>query len=56
MRKKDLEKVWRQLDGACEALERLKENNIDTGQVDFFAVVNLKNSVEEMIEQKTRKK
>jgi hypothetical protein len=56
MKKRDLEKIWRQLDGACEALEKLEENGIDTGNVDFSAVVSLKEKIEELIEQKTRKK
>ena len=54
LRKKQLEKIWKQLDGACEALERLAENGIET-DIDFSAVVYLKNEVEEMIEKKTRK-
>lgn len=60
--KKQLEKIWKQLDGACEALERLSE--YEDGQkilehhknhVDFSAMVSLKNEVEELAEQKSRK-
>ena len=54
LRKKQLEKIWKQLDGACEALERLAENGIET-DIDFSAVVSLKTEVEEMIEKKSRK-
>ncbi|AHJ87191.1 hypothetical protein BCP8-2_153 [Bacillus phage BCP8-2] len=28
-----LQVVWEQLDGACEAVERLQENGISTGMV-----------------------
>ena len=55
MRKKQLERIWKQLDGMCEALEQLQENDIDTHGIDFSAVVLLKNDVEEMIEKKSRK-
>lgn len=55
MRKRELEKVWRQLDQACEALERLSEHNIPIGLVQFDDVVSLKNKVEVLIESKTRK-
>lgn len=52
--KKQLVKIWKQLDNATEALERLGEDGIETG-IDFSAVVSLKNDVEELIDQKTRK-
>ena len=55
MRKKELEKIWKQLDGACEAIEKLQENGIDTEFVIFSDVVSLKEKVEIMIESKTRK-
>lgn len=55
MRKIQLLRIWKQLDGACEALERLEENGIETS-IDFSAVVSLKNEVEEMIHAKSRKK
>lgn len=53
MRKRELEKIWKQLDGACEAIEKLENNGIEVN-VDFSAIVALKNKVEKMIEQKTR--
>jgi len=46
-----LQVVWEQLDGACEALERLQENGISTGMVDFSSVVALKNEVEELMQK-----
>jgi len=55
LKKAQLQKIWKQLDNACEALERLEENGVETG-VDFSAVVSLKNKVEEVIEKKSRKK
>jgi hypothetical protein len=63
LNKKQLEKIWKQLDGMCEALERLSE--YDNGnkllddfenKIDFSSVVMLKNEVEELIEKKSRKK
>ncbi|QJI52328.1 hypothetical protein [Psychrobacillus phage Perkons] len=55
MKKKELEKVWKQLDGMCEALERLEEGGIET-DIDFSAITGLKQTVEDLIEKKTRKK
>ena len=60
MKKPQLVKVWNQLDGACEALERLFEYEegrllLDDTNIDFSAIVSLKNSVEELIEKKSRK-
>ena len=62
LRKSQLEKIWKQLDGACEALERLNEYEDGRkllkeheGYIDFSAVVSLKNDVEEMIEGRKRK-
>ncbi|GGK22817.1 hypothetical protein GCM10010965_14660 [Caldalkalibacillus thermarum] len=55
MTKRELEKIWKQLDGACEAIEKLENNGIEVN-IDFTALVSLKNKVEEMIEQKTRSK
>ncbi|AFQ96455.1 hypothetical protein [Bacillus phage vB_BceM_Bc431v3] len=46
-----LQVVWEQLDGACEALERLQDNGISTGMVDFSSVVALKNEVEELMQK-----
>ncbi|WPF70140.1 hypothetical protein BCVP_CDS0112 [Bacillus phage BC-VP] len=45
-----LQVVWEQLDGACEAVERLQDNGISTGMVDFSSLVSLKNEVEELIQ------
>lgn len=45
-----LQVVWEQLDGACEAVERLQENGISTGMVDFSSLVSLKNEVEELMQ------
>lgn len=56
MRKIELVKIWNQLDKACEAIEKLEGNDIDTDGVDLSAMVILKNNVEEMIESRTRKK
>lgn len=62
MRKAQLVKVWKQLDSATEALERLAE--YDEGKelleeyenrIDFSALVMLKNDVEDLIEKKSRK-
>jgi hypothetical protein len=49
LEKEQLERIWEQLDGACEALERLAENGVETG-IDFSSVVSLKNEVEKMID------
>lgn len=61
MTKPQLTKVWKQLDGACEALERLFEYEegrllLDDSRIDFSAIVSLKNEVEELIEKRSRKK
>ncbi|AHN66634.1 hypothetical protein Bcp1_159 [Bacillus phage Bcp1] len=50
-----LQVVWEQLDGACEAVERLQENGISTGSVDFSSLVSLKNEVEELIQAQGKK-
>lgn len=50
-----LQVVWEQLDGACEAVERLQENGISTGMVDFSSLVSLKNEVEELIQAQGKK-
>lgn len=62
MRKKELEKIWNLLDGACEALERMTHDNetfklleAHENRIDFSAIVNLKNDVEELMEKKSRK-
>ena len=63
MKKPQLERIWKLLDGACEALEKLSYD--EEGQkllkghenrIDFSAIVGLKNDVEELIETKSRKK
>ena len=55
LKKAELVKVWKQLDGALEAIEKLEEHtNLNTKSVDFSAIVSLKNEVEGLIEQKTR--
>lgn len=46
--KDELQKIWNQLDGACEGLEKLMQEGVDTSDVDFSAIVILKNKVEEM--------
>jgi hypothetical protein len=63
MRKNHLIKVWKQLDQALEALERLSYDdqgqellNNHENRIDFSAIVNLKNDVEVLIESKTRSK
>lgn len=59
MRKKDLERIWKQLDGCCEALERLGEIGMleaHENRIDFSAIVILKNEVEELIIEKSRGK
>lgn len=55
MKKRELVKIWKQLDGACEAIEKLQENGIDTEFVVFSDVVSLKEQIEIMIEKKSRK-
>lgn len=55
MTKRELEKIWKQLDGACEAIEKLQENGVEVN-VDFSAIVSLKEEIEKMIEQKTRRR
>lgn len=62
MKKRDLEKIWKLLDGACDALERmghdsetLKLLEAHENRIDFSAIVMLKNDVEELIEKKSRK-
>lgn len=56
---KELRKLWRQLDGCCEALDRLSHH--EQGQellknhenrIDFSAIVNLKNDIELEIESR----
>lgn len=63
LKKAQLQKIWKQLDGACEALERLGE--YDDGEalleshenrIDFSAIISLRDGVEELIEAKSRKK
>jgi hypothetical protein len=63
MRKNELEKIWKLLDGACDALERMtydKETfkllEAHENRRDFSSIVMLKNDVEELINSKSRKK
>jgi hypothetical protein len=60
LKKSQLTKVSKQLDGALEALELLFEYEegrllIDNSKIDFSAIVGLKNSVDELGEKKSRK-
>jgi hypothetical protein len=60
MKKSQLTKVSKQLDGALEALELLSEYEegrllLDEAEIDFSAIVGLKNSVDELGEKKSRK-
>jgi hypothetical protein len=62
MKKAQLERIWKQLDGCCEALEKLSHDtdgsallHLHEKYIDFSAIVSLKNDVEEMIEKKSRK-
>lgn len=54
MRKQELVKRWKQLDKACEAVERLNENDTGNDGYLLMELVALKNKVEEIIETKTR--
>ena len=62
MNKPELMKIWKLLDGASDALERLSHD--DQGQellkkhesrIDFQALNGLKNDIEDLIEKKARK-
>jgi len=62
MNKPELVRLWKLLDGATDALERLSHD--DQGQellkahesrIDFSAINGLKNDLEELIEKKSRK-
>lgn len=58
LRKSQLQKIWKQLDGSLEAMERLGENDIDVFDeyhIDESAIVLLRDKVGELIESKTRK-
>ena len=60
LKKSQLTKASKQLDGALEALELLFEYEegrllLDDSKIDFSAIVGLKNSVDELSEKKTRK-
>ena len=60
LKKSQLTKISKQLDGALEALELLFEYEegrllIDDSKIDFSAIVGLKNNVDELSEKKTRK-
>jgi hypothetical protein len=60
MKKSQLTKVSKQLDGALEALDLLFQYEegaklMDDSKIDFSAIVGLKNSVDELSEKKSRK-
>lgn len=60
LKKSQLTKVSKQLDGALEALELLFEYEegrllLDESKIDFSAIVGLRNKVEELVEKKSRK-
>ena len=62
MKKSELEKIWKLLDGACDALDRMTYDeetlqllNEYRNYIDFSAIVDLKNEVEELMEKKSRK-
>lgn len=60
--KSNLELIWQQLDDACGSLDNAFDNigsmtnleNIkaDASQIDLSAIVDLKNQIEELIEEK----
>jgi hypothetical protein len=54
MKKRELEKVWKQLDGCCEAIEKLAYADIDVDYALFGDIVSLKNQIEELIVAKSR--
>lgn len=54
MKKAQLEKMWKKLDGALDALEMLAENGFDTDGIDESAISSLMNEVAEKIEEKTK--
>ena len=63
MKKRELAKIWKLLDGACEALERMTHDKeafklLEAHErwIDFSAIVSLKNDVEELMEKKSRPK
>lgn len=62
MKKSELEKIWKLLDGACDALDRMSHDSETLemleeyrNHIDFSAIVMLKNDVEELMEKKSRK-
>jgi hypothetical protein len=63
MKKSELMRIWKLLDGGCEALERLSHDEEGLNllkehenRIDFSAIVNLKNEIEELAFAKSRKK
>lgn len=57
MRKHELVAIWKKLDKSLEAIERLDSEGLrenDNGVL-FGEILSLKNEVEEMIEEKTKK-
>lgn len=55
MNKKQLKSAWKKLDKCLEAIEHLEEIGIKSDYVDFSAIVNLRDQVEEEISKRTRK-
>lgn len=60
--KSNLELIWQQLDDACGSLDNAFDNigrivgeeqiKDDASRIDFSAIVDLKNQIEELIEKK----
>lgn len=55
LKKPELVKIWKQLDNAYEALEKLEENGEDMRYIDSYALLHYKDRVKTMIEHKSRK-
>ena len=62
MKKSELVKIWKQLDSACEALEKLSHDldglallHLHENRIDVSAINGLKNDVETLIDKKSRK-
>ena len=53
--KAELVKIWKQLDGASEAIEKLEFSGFDIGNLDATKIVSIKNKVGDEIEKKSRK-
>lgn len=62
MKKSELVKIWKQLDNACEALEKLSHDldglallHLHENRIDVSAINGLKNDIETLIDNKSRK-